>query len=60
MTDRRDKYEQKRTVKRVSFNVASEPDLLELANTLPDFSGWVKAQLRILQNDRNTQPKDAE
>ncbi len=39
------KYEQKRVLKRVSFNLETEADLLELANSM-DFSQWVKEQLR--------------
>lgn len=46
MTDRRAKYEARRTVKRVSFNADTEADLLAAANALPDFSGWVKQQLQ--------------
>ncbi|WP_456090401.1 hypothetical protein [Neisseria sp.] len=39
------KYENKRVVKKVSFNLENEGDLLEIANNL-DFSQWVKEQIR--------------
>lgn len=38
-------YETKRFVKRVSFNLESESDILEFSNKL-DFSNWVKEKLR--------------
>lgn len=44
--DRKRKYESKRQVKRVSFNTDTEPDLLSAANSIPDFSKWVKEKLR--------------
>ena len=39
------KYENKRVVKKVSFNLENEVDLLEIANNL-DFSQWVKQAMR--------------
>ncbi|WP_118817629.1 hypothetical protein [Neisseria lactamica] len=39
------KYENKRVVKKVSFNLENEEDLLEIANNL-DFSQWVKQAMR--------------
>lgn len=39
------KYEQNHVLKRDSFNLETEADLLELANSM-DFSQWVKEQLR--------------
>lgn len=39
------KYENKRVVKKVSFNLENEGDLLEIANNL-DFSQWVKQAMR--------------
>lgn len=44
--DRKTRYESKRATKKVSFNVETEADLLAAADALPDFSGWVKQQLR--------------
>ena len=44
--DRKTRYESKRLVKKVSFNNDTEADLLAIANSLPDFSGWVKQQLQ--------------
>ena len=46
--DRKARYEAKRIAKAVSFNRDIEADLLAAANALPDFSGWVKQQLRQL------------
>ena len=43
--DRRKKYEEKRDIKRVSFNTETEADLLAIANALPNFSTWVKKKL---------------
>ncbi|WP_347460327.1 hypothetical protein ABEF82_14780 [Acinetobacter thermotolerans] len=42
----RDKYEGKRKRKFASFNTETEADLLEYADNLPDFSGWVKKHLK--------------
>ena len=39
------KYETKRVIKRVSFNMENEADLLEIANNL-DFSQWVKQVMK--------------
>lgn len=39
------KYETKRFVKRVSFNLENERDILEFSKKL-DFSNWVKKKLR--------------
>lgn len=39
------KYETKRVVKRVSFNMENEAELLEIANNL-DFSQWVKQVMK--------------
>ncbi|WP_118848190.1 hypothetical protein [Neisseria lactamica] len=39
------KYENKRVVKKVSFNLENDGDLLEIANNL-DFSQWVKQAMR--------------
>lgn len=45
MTDRKRKYERKRVIKPVSFNIETEEHLLEKANQMPDFSGWVKKKI---------------
>lgn len=60
--DRRKKYEGKRVVKPVSFSVEKDADLLAYVASLPDFSNWVKTQLRqeMTQNDRNAQSKDTQ
>ena len=39
-----DRYEKKRQVKRVSFNIETEKELLEFANSM-DFSSWVKQKI---------------
>lgn len=39
-----DRYENKRQVKRVSFNIKTEKELLEFANSM-DFSSWVKQKI---------------
>ncbi len=40
-------YENKRTVKRVSFNNEEELELLEFAHSVnPSFSEWVKNKIR--------------
>ena len=39
-----DRYENKRQVKRVSFNIETEKELLEFANSM-DFSSWVKQKI---------------
>lgn len=42
----REKYEGKRKRKFASFNTETEADILEYADNMNDFSGWVKQQLR--------------
>lgn len=39
-----ERYENKRQVKRVSFNIETEKELLEFANSV-DFSRWVKQKI---------------
>lgn len=39
------RYRDKRVQKTVAFNAKTESDILAFANTLPDFSGWVKQKL---------------
>ena len=39
-----ERYENKRQVKRVSFNIETEKELLEFANST-DFSSWVKQKI---------------
>lgn len=39
-----ERYENKRQVKRVSFNIETEKELLEFANSV-DFSNWVKQKI---------------
>ena len=39
-----ERYENKRQVKRVSFNIKTEKELLEFANSV-DFSNWVKQKI---------------
>lgn len=39
-----ERYENKRQVKRVSFNIKTEKELLEFANSM-DFSSWVKQKI---------------
>jgi len=39
------KYENSRQTKRVSFNIKTEKDLLEFANSV-DFSVWVKQKIK--------------
>lgn len=41
----KEKYEDKRAYKRTSFNIETEGDLLEFANSV-DFSNWVKDKIR--------------
>lgn len=38
-------YENKRQIKKTSFNTETEADLLEFANSV-DFSNWVKQQIK--------------
>lgn len=45
-TDYKRKYEAKRLKKTVSFNIETEAELLAFANTIPDFSGWIKQKLK--------------
>ncbi len=42
--DRKKKYEDKRVIKRVSFNTTTEKELLEFADSI-DFSTWVKQKI---------------
>ena len=39
-----ERYENKRQVKRVSFNIETEKELLQFANSV-DFSSWVKQKI---------------
>lgn len=39
-----ERYENKRQVKRVSFNIETEKELLQFANSV-DFSNWVKQKI---------------
>jgi len=43
-TDRKKKYEEKRVIKRVSFNTSTESDLLKFSEAI-DFSTWVKQKI---------------
>lgn len=43
-----------RKVKQVSFNTLQEKELLELADSMENFSGWVKSTLRNELIRRNT------
>lgn len=43
--DRKAKYENKRQIKKVSFNLESEKDLLTYIADL-DFSNWVKQKIK--------------
>lgn len=45
-TDYKQKYEAKRLKKTVSFNTEKEAELLDFANSIADFSGWVKQKLK--------------
>lgn len=45
-TNRDQRYEAKRKIKRVSFNLETEKELLAKAESIPDFSGWVKDALK--------------
>nr|DAK83385.1 MAG TPA: AntA/AntB antirepressor [Bacteriophage sp.] len=40
------RYEQKRVIKPVSFNVEQDAELLKKADSIKDFSRWVKDRLR--------------
>lgn len=40
------KYESNRQIKRVSFNIETEKELLDFANSV-DFSKWVKQQIDL-------------
>lgn len=44
--DRQEKYEGKRKIKPASFNLETEKDLFDYAQSLPDFSNWVKEKLK--------------
>lgn len=44
--DRKKKYENKRLIKKVSFNAENDKELIKLAESIPDFSNWVKDRLR--------------
>ncbi|WP_334420880.1 hypothetical protein [Acinetobacter soli] len=51
--DRKKKYENKRVIKRVSFNSELEKDLLDFAKSI-DFSVWVKNKIiEELKKPRN-------
>lgn len=39
------KYEEKRKIKKVSFNAETEKELLDFANSV-DFSNWVKQKIK--------------
>ncbi|WP_198078050.1 hypothetical protein [Acinetobacter calcoaceticus] len=39
------KYENKRVIKPISFNIETEKELLEFANSV-DFSNWVKQKIK--------------
>jgi hypothetical protein len=56
--DRKKKYEDKRVIKRVSFNTTTEKELLEFADSI-DFSTWVKEKIKdqLLANDGSTASK---
>ena len=43
----RAKYAAKSTNKTVSFNRDTEQDLLDFAQSLPNFGSWVKEQIKI-------------
>ena len=51
-----ERYENKRQVKRVSFNIETEKELLEFANSV-DFSGWVKQKINEVIADAKGQSK---
>ena len=51
-----ERYENKRPVKRVSFNIETEKELLEFANSV-DFSGWVKQKINEVIADAKGQSK---
>lgn len=42
----------------VLFNAKTEADLLKLANSLPNFSGWVKEQLRKMAAQHGTSQRN--
>lgn len=39
-------YEKKRRIKTVSFNLETEGELFEFAESLSDFSRWLKGQIQ--------------
>lgn len=41
----RQKYDDKRQIKKVSFNIETEKNLLDFANSI-DFSNWVKQKIK--------------
>ncbi|CBX23229.1 hypothetical protein [Neisseria lactamica] len=45
LAENRKRYEQKRVIKKVSFNAETEKELLEYAKNL-DFSQWVKSIIK--------------
>ncbi|SCW12241.1 hypothetical protein [Neisseria gonorrhoeae] len=45
LAENRKRYEQKRVIKKVSFNAETEKELLEYAQNL-DFSQWVKSIIK--------------
>jgi hypothetical protein len=54
----RAEYEKKRVKLTVSFHPELDAELLAVARSLPNFSGWVKSQLAEQNHDRNTQSKN--
>ena len=56
--DRKKKYEDKRVIKRVSFNTTTEKELLAFADSI-DFSTWVKEKIKdqLLANAGSTASK---
>lgn len=45
LAENRKRYEQKRVIKKVSFNAETEKELLEYAQNI-DFSQWVKSIIK--------------
>ena len=52
-------YNDKRKVKRVSFNLENEKELFDYAESLQDFSGSVKTSLRDAMLNLNQPPDTA-
>ncbi|MCO8073044.1 hypothetical protein NI470_05910 [Acinetobacter lwoffii] len=42
----KEQYENKRVMKPISFNIYKDKELLDHANTIKDFSNWVKDKIR--------------